>query len=208
LTASTRCMVWTPLARHDHSRPGGRDGHRVAAEAAAAAPEGREAMTAEQTRLEQALAAAMNIVALTDERAKELVAEVLQVLLEEEGRGASDETINALVNALKRCCDYNNKLIAEAQTVCDALDGLARRDMSTVLTIKSVAKALRPALKVLANPHAHTAGEYETASRTVTDIAAVFPRDRLLSGSMRHELRSPAFRTLANHLPRELAVAA
>jgi hypothetical protein len=158
-------------------------------------------MTAEQTRLEQALADALDIVVLTDDRAKELVAPIFKQILALRDKNVPEDTITALLDALKACCEYNAALSVKAQTVCNTLDELSR-GVSSVLTIKGIVKTLRPALKVLVDPQAHGAAEYVQATRTVDEIVAAVPRDRLLSESVRHELRSRAFRTLAAHLPR------
>lgn len=90
----------------------------------------------------------------------------------------------------------NSAQIQEDAQVCGQLDELAaslHRDATTTvaeraLGIKALARALRPALGIIAVPGGHAAAEYVRAVRDVDRIVATTPRSRLLSLSVRHEL--------------------
>jgi len=159
-------------------------------------------MTVETDRLRELLNDALEIVAMTDTRGRELVAPIFKEIMTLRDQGMPEDTVNVLLDALKQCCAFNAEMRTRAHAVCNTLDQLSRveSDMSRALTIKGAARQLRPALRVLYAPQDHEAGDFVQASRVVDDMAAVLGRERLLSGSMRHELRSRAFRTLVDHL--------
>lgn len=77
-------------------------------------------------RLRAALADAMDVVVLTDERGKELVAPVFKQILALRDQGVPEDTITALLGSLKRCCEFNAAVSVKAQTLCSTLDDLAR----------------------------------------------------------------------------------
>jgi hypothetical protein len=160
-------------------------------------------MTANANSLRTALGDAMDIVTLTDERGKELVAPIFKQILALRDKNVPELTITALLDALKRCCSYNAALSVKAQAICNVLDTLTcAGTVDSALTIKALARKLGPALKVLADPHAHSAGEYVAAARTVNEIAGLVPRERLLSGSLPNELGGKRFRALTAQLTR------
>jgi hypothetical protein len=160
-------------------------------------------MSAASDPLRAALGDAMDIVTLTDERGKELVAPIFKQILQLRDKNVPELTITALLDALKKCCSYNAALSVKAQAICNVLDTLIRTGtVDSAVTIKALARKLGPALKVLADPPAHAFDEYVAASRTVNEIAGLVPRDRLLSGSLPNELGGKRFRALAAQLTR------
>jgi len=162
-------------------------------------------MTVETDRLRELLNDALEIVAMTDTRGRELVAPIFKEIMTLRDQGMPEDTVNVLLDALKQCCQFNSEMRARAHAVCNTLDELSRAQpggVAQALTIKGAARALRPALRVLHDPQAFTAGEYIAATRMVDEVAVVVSRERLLSASMRHELRSRAFRTLSSYLHR------
>lgn len=139
-----------------------------------------------------ALNDAMEIVALTEDRARSLVAPVLEEILGLRDYNVPERKIKTLIDALRACCRYNDALTIKAQRVSRALDQITSGTEPGPLTVRAIVNALRPVLRVLRDPRGHTASEYVNATARLREIVATAPRDRLLADSVRHNLGGAA----------------
>jgi hypothetical protein len=161
-------------------------------------------MTVPAEVLREALRESREIVDLTEDRGRELVAPIFREIMALE---APDEAKQVLLVALRKCCAYNTTLNSHAQSVCRTLEELTQlveegranpltaREPSP-LAVRQIVRALRPVLRVLADPLAHTAADYVAAARDMESIVAQVKRERLLSSTVRHELGAGPYRQL------------
>jgi hypothetical protein len=144
-------------------------------------------MTVTTDELRELLDNALEIIALTEDRARRLAASVLAEILELRDLGVPEHKINALIGALRECCAYNDELSRTAQALSCRLDQLATGEPGP-LTVRSIVRALREPLHVLRYPTEHTASEYVAAVAELREIVEQVPADKLCSDSVRHNL--------------------
>lgn len=132
---------------------------------------------------------ALEAVALTDDRGRELVAPVLTKILELHKYGVPEDELRFFVDALRRCCAYNAHLHEVCQRIAGTLDELARAAQHTGTgSIKTLAAELRPHLAIIADPTGYGSDDYIDAVDALTDLIEATPFDRLAGGSMRRAL--------------------
>lgn len=83
-------------------------------------------MTLTSGAMRVALNNAMDLMAILDERGKQVSARAAAAIRAEKENGLSDEGVERLTNALLECCVYQNQAEACARLVCSDLDELAR----------------------------------------------------------------------------------
>lgn len=173
-------------------------------------------MTVPAHILRASLDDALEVVALTDTRAKELVADVLADILALREHNVDEEVIDRLLDALRRCCALNADLMAAGQRLSRTLDDLARAaHHSGGGRVKDLAAELRPHLNVIADAAGYGTDEYVDAVCALNDLIEANPFDRFAGGGMfralgpgRHALlmgfvRGVAEPQLAQHISRE-----
>jgi hypothetical protein len=107
----------------------------------------------------------------------------------------SDEDWLACGLPLGRAIALNDQEYVGERQIARTLDDLAsvaHRHQSRPMSFKHLADALREALLVMDAPAGRSADALIAARRTVTDIVAITPSDRLRSDTLRHELRPTA----------------
>ncbi len=110
--------------------------------------------------------------------------------------GVPAETIEGLLRRVRRAIALNDCEANVHGELCELLDDLARaahgdtlhRHASRVMTVKAIAKALRPALGVIAAPREHDAMAFVKAVRTIDRLVASHPLAVLLTDSVRNEI--------------------
>lgn len=142
-------------------------------------------MTVPAHILRASLDDALEVVALTDTRAKELVADVLADILILREHDIDEALIDRLLNALRRCCALNSDLAAAGQRLSYRLDQLASMREPNV---KELAAELRPHLAIIADPRGYGTDDYVDAVCAVNDIIEATPFDRLAGGGMARAL--------------------
>lgn len=122
--------------------------------------------------------------------------------------GIPEPVIKGLINDVRELLTLNAAEGAGARTVTGLLDELAvamahaerNRDAAEAIvaaeSIKQVACQLRPHLAVLRDPGSYDGTAWSVAQATVQDVIARTPRSRLLSPTMRNQLRKGPYRQL------------
>lgn len=110
--------------------------------------------------------------------------------------GVPVEKLREIFEDLREIARLNDAQNGQLMTVAGDLDELVavlhrtatHGNPGRALGIKSLARALRPALHTIAFPERFAAREYVSAVRVVDRVLAATPASRLLSTTLRHEL--------------------
>jgi hypothetical protein len=123
------------------------------------------------------------------------------------GHGVPRQMVTRMLGLLVRALDLNVQEANGEHRVTGLLDQLTtpaqRRAMSKDLGIKSLARTLRPALKVIADMASPDAATLIAAAGTVSRVIATTPPQTLRSSSLRNELRASAHDLLLSLMEEE-----
>ena len=162
-------------------------------------------MTAIDHTLREIQNDAMEIIALSGDRARQLVPAVVEEILALRDLGVPEQNIDRLIEALRRCCAYNDEFVEHGQSICGHVTMLMHGGEPGALTVRGIVQALRPALRVLRDPASYSAADYVTAARDLQTITRRVPRDKLLSRSVKTNLGGSMYGQLVSVLDGDAA---